>query len=50
MADLDRIGVEKLGDTNYATWSIQMKSVLIARQLWAAIRDDPPQPAAGRRD
>ena len=48
MADIDRIGVEKLGDTNYATWSIQMKSVLIARQLWAAIRDDPPQPAAGQ--
>ena len=31
---------------NYATWSIQMKSVLISKKLWAAIKDAPPARAA----
>jgi len=46
MAELDKTGIEKLGDTNYATWSIQMKSVLISKKLWAAIKDAPPARAA----
>ena len=44
MADLEKMGIEKLSDTNFATWSIQMKSVLISKKLWAAVRDDPPAP------
>ena len=46
MSEMDKTGVEKLGDTNYSTWAIQMRSVLVSKKLWAAIRDDPPAPAA----
>ena len=47
MGDLDKVGIEKLSDTNYATWSIQVKAVLVGKKLWPAIRDPPPAvPAA----
>jgi len=46
MADIEKMGIEKLSDTNYATWSIQMRSILVSKKLWAAVRDDPPAPAA----
>ena len=46
MDNMERAGIDKLSDSNYATWSIQMRSVLVSKKLWAAIRDDPPAAAA----
>lgn len=43
--------IEKLDESNYSTWSIQMKSVLVHTDLWSVVcgRDvkpeDPQSPA-----
>ena len=45
--EMDKIGMEKLGDYNYPTWKIQMKSILLNKKQWAVVRDGPPAAAAG---
>ena len=37
--------IEKLNETNYDPWSLQIKPVLIHQDLWSAISDDKPTAA-----
>lgn len=44
----DHIKIEKLNSVNYATWSYQMKMVLMETDLWSVIEpgeDEPPDDA-----
>ena len=37
--------IEKLNETNYDKWSLQIKAVLIHQDLWSAISDYIPTAA-----
>ena len=37
----DDVVIEPLDLTNYSTWSIRMKALLIDKGLWAAVKHDP---------
>ena len=37
--------IEKLNETNYDSWSLQIKGVSIRQDLWSAISDDKPTAA-----
>ena len=37
----DDVVIEPLDLTNYSTWSIRMKALLIDKGLWAAAKHDP---------
>jgi len=39
MADLDRATMEKLGDSNYATWATRMEFYLRSKDLWTPVEE-----------
>lgn len=41
--------IEELGDENYIDWTLQMKSLLIVKELWEAVENQPVQAPQGAR-
>ena len=43
---MDKSGIEKLGDDNYAGWAFDMKNQLVWHDLWSVVEAEPVAPAA----
>ncbi|KAL0267069.1 UNVERIFIED_CONTAM: hypothetical protein PYX00_009436 [Menopon gallinae] len=46
MANFSNMSVEKLSESNYKSWKIQMKSVLIINDLWPYVDGSVPEPTS----
>ena len=45
---MDMMQIDKLDDTNYATWSVQMRSVLLHADLWTVTCGKVVKPEQGK--
>jgi len=43
---MEKSGIEKLGDDNYAGWAFDMKNQLVWHDLWSVVETEPVAPAA----
>ena len=46
MADFDKVTLEKLDVDNYATWSVKMRYLLVAKGLWTPVTDSDQEGGA----